>query len=383
VAAGQPYLVRLRRLFGRRRTQPEPGHPIPEQTAASAGPGPAGPLRELVRAAFSIPEQQNHIIGPFTRAGIAAARDGVDLIYSSAPPFSVHLSARRLARRLRVPWVAELRDPWRHPGTERPAALHPLTRWVDRRLERGVLTGADAVVMVTEAARDHVLSNVPGTRSDRLLVAWNGVPEWPIASDPPVRTGPFRIVHAGSLYLGRDPRGFLEGLSLLVHERGLAPGRLVVELIGNSRDYGGASLVQVVHELGLAPFVEFDGWLPHAEARRRLLAADALLLFAQRQPLQVPNKLFEYLATGRPILAFVDRGGESARMLRDLPVGRLLDEADPAAVAREVGRLLDEGRSEPRYRCPEALLARSQMQTLVAELTRRFARPGSTLTAHR
>lgn len=45
-------------------------------------------------------------------------------------------------------------------------------------------------------------------------------------------------------------------------------------------------------------------------------AADVLLLLAQRQPIQVPNKLYEYLGAARPIVAFVDEKGESASMLR-------------------------------------------------------------------
>ena len=44
--------------------------------------------------------------------------------------------------------------------------------------------------------------------------------------------------------------------------------------------------------------------------------ADLLLLLAQDQPLQVPNKLYEYLGVRTPIFAFADADGEVAEMLR-------------------------------------------------------------------
>ena len=79
-----------------------------------------------------------------------------------------------------------------------------------------------------------------------------------------------------------------------------------MRLIGRCREFQGRPVSALVAERGLSEIVRIDDWLPHDQVRVEMLEADALVLFAQHQPLQVPNKLYEYLATGRPILAFVD-----------------------------------------------------------------------------
>ncbi len=59
-----------------------------------------------------------------------------------------------------------------------------------------------------------------------------------------------------------------------------------------------------------------DPGYPTTEALDQIRSAGALLLLAQGQPHQIPNKLYEYLGVRRPILAVVDHGGESHRLLQ-------------------------------------------------------------------
>ena len=89
-----------------------------------------------------------------------------------------------------------------------------------------------------------------------------------------------------------------------------------VDFAGECRSYDGVSVEGMVEELGLADVVHFHDWMPHAEAQALIRGADLLLMIALGQPLQVPNKLFDYLGTRVPMLAVVDADGESARMLR-------------------------------------------------------------------
>jgi hypothetical protein len=88
---------------------------------------------------------------------------------------------------------------------------------------------------------------------------------------------------------------------------------------------------------------------------KRFHDSDLLLLLAQNQPLQVPNKLYEYLGARRPILAFVDEMGESASMLRRLGGHFVVDRKDPAHVAEVVGRALS-GQRPDETAATESLL---------------------------
>jgi hypothetical protein len=86
--------------------------------------------------------------------------------------------------------------------------------------------------------------------------------------------------------------------------------------------------------------VRIQDWLPHAAAQAVVEQADVLLLLAQEQPDQIPNKLYEYLGSRRPILAFADAEGETARMLRRAGGHYVVTGDDAGEVERVVGQLL-------------------------------------------
>ena len=75
------------------------------------------------------------------------AAHGVEAIVSTSPPPTAHLIAAAAARRLRVPWIADYRDPWSQRSAWRRA--WPLAR-VEARLERHTLARAAHVVTVSE-----------------------------------------------------------------------------------------------------------------------------------------------------------------------------------------------------------------------------------------
>jgi len=126
---------------------------------------------------------------------------------------------------------------------------------------------------------------------------------------------PGAIRYVGEFYLGRDPTPFLAALGEL-ESGGLLPPACHVEFIGDVEQALGASTRSRINEHGLGARVTLRPRVPHGVALEKINTAGLLLLLAQGQPTQIPNKLFEYLGTGRPILAAVDHDGESHRMLQ-------------------------------------------------------------------
>ena len=359
-------------------------------SAPSSKAGPVDPgkpqtapgfLRRTALSLLSLPDSDQHLIRPFIRAGMLAGRNRVDLLYTSAPPFSLQVAGYLLRSRLRVPWVAEYRDPWNHAWTHRTELQNGFIRKIDARMERMALRRADGLVTVTEAARELLSGRLPLHHRNKLILIRNGIPDWTATPAPPGVSGdgPFTLLHAGSLYMNRDPLSFLDAVSLLVKKRKLGARDLSVRLIGRCREFQGRPVSTLVAERGLSEIVRIDDWLPHDQVRAEMLEADALVLFAQHQPLQVPNKLYEYLAAGRPIVAFVDREGECRRLLNEAGGAEMVFEANPVAVAGILERLydqrhaqtdmLDRSNREARGRLATAV----QMRELVSELEQRFS----------
>lgn len=319
---------------GQRLKRPAP------TAAAEAGPAPvwvppasAPGWKRFLYALASLPDGRRGFILPAVRAGLGAVRGGADLIVSTAPPFSAHLAGLLLKRLTRRPWVADFRDPWTE-NLQQPASMRTgMTDAANRWLERRCFAGADRVLCTSEGLGEYAVARLGPKRADRAAVVLNGIDQLaPSISRKPGR--PLRIVHAGTFYFTRDPRPFLEGLAASCRRRSLGPADVHVDLLGDCRWYGAISVEQEAQRLGLHDIVHFHDWLPQAAARQLMEQADLLLLLAQGQPSQVPNKLYDYLGTRHRILAFADAEGETARMLARVGGHYVITTTDSGEVAR-------------------------------------------------
>ena len=314
----------LRRWQPRRaRTQTSEATPLGGAGAAITPAVQAGPLRSLILSLVWIPDDELRFVGPAYRAAKSLLK-GVDLVYTTAPSHSTNLVGFLLRRLHRVRWCAEFRDPWCYPHS---LPVTPLVARVNRWLERLCINAADYLVTVTEQTANLYRQRL-GSSAGKVILVRNGIPA--LNPRPTHRNGdPFRIVYTGSIYGGRDPRAFLEAVSMVAGEYAAAGKPLRVDLFVSEPHVGEVPLDTYLEGLGIAGIVRVRQWVPHAEMQRILAEADLLLLLAQRQPLQVPNKLYEYLGTGVPILAVADAEGETARMLRDVG-GHYVVERDTA-----------------------------------------------------
>lgn len=311
--------------------------------------------KRLVGSFLWLPDDMQGFIPPAVRCAQDAIRRGANLLYSTAPPFSDHLAALVVKGRTGVRWVAELRDPWTD-NPDRPAHIRsaPADR-ANAWLEARVLRRADHVVAVSEATRELLVAKLPAGERGKVSVALNGIDPAP-STGPTPHGGPFRIVHAGSLYQDRDPRPFLLGLAAVVRERRLGPSDVRVDFVGNCRVWRGISVEAFAREHGLGGIIHFADWLPQAEARQLVADADLLVLFAQNSRYQILNKLYDYLAARRPILAFVDPDGEVAAMLERAGGHFVMTADDPTPVAAALATAMAT-RRDADWRTDDALLA--------------------------
>ena len=343
----------------------------PPAEASAALPVRVPTWKRMIFSALWLPDDHQG----FAPAAAAAARrafpEGVDLVYTTAPPFSGHLAGLWLSWRRGVRWIAEFRDPWTD-NAWKPA--HVRSAWsdaVERWLERQTLDRAERIVAVSEGIARLFRAKLPPDASDRVLLIRNGI-EWlaPPGARPPA-PGPKRVVHVGSFYFGRDPRLFLAALAQVVARHRLGPADLQVDLVGRCRWYNGVSVEAEVSRLGLDGLVHFQDWVPHEACQGIVRGADVLLLLAQQQPDQVPNKLYEYLGTRAPILAFADDAGETAAMLREAGGHILVTGTDPEAATRGIEEALGlaaEPRVQPDDRRLRAWTTEGQMDHLLTAL---------------
>jgi glycosyltransferase involved in cell wall biosynthesis len=251
-----------------------------------------------------------------------------DVILSSAPPYSCHLAALLLKSLFSVPWIADFRDPWAgNPFREEMPyrSLHALNRMWEER----VVKSADLVVTNTRALEEQFRQRYP--QLDRFVTMTNGFdPELPgkIVPSAGPSGGPIRLVHTGEVYGLRSPRSMIEALGEM--EPNLRE-KLKIEFFGNVDER--AELEEQALGLGVNDRVLYGGQVRHDEALKRCAEADLLLLLGvmgKRPEVQVPSKVFEYLAMKKPIVSLSKRGGAIHGILEDSGVPYLLADLESA-----------------------------------------------------
>ena len=311
---------------------------------------PRSRFRRFLLSLVLAPDRYQGFVLPAVVAGYRLAMNGVDAVYTSSPPVSSHLCGLLLKGLAGRPWIAEYRDPWMvDDASLKPASLRtPSSDAIERALYRQCLEGADRLVGVTNGIVE-TLGNAMRVRdARRLCVARNGIPRL-VDRAPSAPGDVLRIVHLGNLYAGRDAMPFFEALTFLEQSGRVKAAELEATFFGSIRDDQLARFNRHLGESSLRDRVRFVPWVPFEEGQRALDACDLLLLFAQKQPLQVPSKIYEYLGQRKPILAFVDQDGESAAILGRAGGHYLVAEHDSIARRDEIVAAALTGQARPGW----------------------------------
>jgi glycosyltransferase involved in cell wall biosynthesis len=80
----------------------------------------------------------------------------------------------------------------------------------------------------------------------------------------------------------------------------------------------------MIKQLGISKHIDYLGFLPYRQMLEELLKSDILMMMATEKR-HVPGKLFEYLRTGKPILAFGDDNEEVKQILEEAKAGMIFN----------------------------------------------------------
>ena len=266
-----------------------------------------------------------------------------DLIYASVPPYTALFVAGLLARRYQIPWVAEYRDRW----CDDPYVVMP--RWrarLEHGLERRLMNGAAGIVTVSEPWAE-IYRGKYG-RPTRAIYNGYDADDLPDPAPRPQAGGPLTILYAGAIYPGRrDPSPLFAAMARLPH---LKHG-IRAEFLGTAPEH----VLPLAERAGVRGQVTVSPGVPFRESVARQHQADLLLLLQWNDPLEqgnVPAKLFEYMATGRPILGLGIADGVPARLIAARGAGLYAN--DPERIAARLAQWAEEKRATGRVAAIDA-----------------------------
>jgi glycosyltransferase involved in cell wall biosynthesis len=230
----------------------------------------------------------------------------------------MHLIALGLKRRNpTLRWIADFRDPWTGIDFYDKLMLLKVADFRHRWLERAVLLNADSVVSVgarmTEELRQ-IYVRAGGKDPKKFHTITNGYDEDDLLKGHVPLDPNFSIAHIGTLVKDRNAPELWRALSQLVKERDDIAERLEIKLVGKVDIH----VREELESLGLTPYVKYIAYLPHDAVIAEQQRSHVLLLLVNRSQNSkaiITGKIFEYMISGRPILAIGPLDGELAAIL--------------------------------------------------------------------
>lgn len=260
----------------------------------------------------------------------------VDVVWGTSPPIFQGITAWLLARLKGAKFLFEVRDLWPDFAIAVGVLKNPILIGMSYWLEKFLYTRADRMVVNSPAYLEHVFGR--GARAADLV---------PNGADPqmfnPSDSGEafrkahqlqekFVVMYAGAHGLSNDLGVVLDAARLLSFDR-----KIHFVLVGDGKEK--ENLVAQAQEMGLEN-VLFLPPVPKEEMGPVLAGADACL--AILKPIEeykttYPNKVFDYMAAGRPVVLAID--GVIRKVVEDADCGVFAQPGSPHALADAVNEL--------------------------------------------
>lgn len=300
--------------------------PVAIDTVSARNPGLFQRISAWIRANLFIPDPRIFWIRPsvkFLHDFLIERK--ITTIITTGPPHSMHLIGLKLKNKNpSLHWIADFRDPWTEWGLWEKLGVGKWAMNRHKKLEHRVLTNADVVVSVTPFYVER-FEAISGRKAELLT---NGYDEEDFQFITYTRLDKFTIRHIGIVNEQRDPVPFMEAFQQLLDEHEDFRAHVLLEFVGDVyepfKEY-------IRKHTALQPFVRFTGNVSHEEVMKYYGSTSLLLLIltGYRDPHGFfPGKLFEYIATGIPVLSIGPTVSDAAVVLEQANTGVMVESTD-------------------------------------------------------
>ncbi|WP_353777879.1 glycosyltransferase [Winogradskyella sp. 3972H.M.0a.05] len=269
----------------------------------------------FIRGNFFIPDARKSWVNPsvsYLKKYIVDHK--VDTIITTGPPHSLHLIGLKLNQLLNIRWLADFRDPWTTIGYHKRLKLLPFAKAKHKALESKVLNESDHIVVTS----NHTKTEFASKTDTSISVITNGFDR--IGVERPKKDTKFTMSHIGSLLSERNPTILWKVLSELINEDEAFKEAFQLNLFGVTSD----DVIRSIEQHGLGNFVINHGYVSHDNALVAQMGSQILLLIeidSEDTKAIIPGKLFEYLASGTPILALGPKDSDVERIVKTTNTG--------------------------------------------------------------
>ena len=239
-------------------------------------------------------------------------QNNIRVIFSSAPPYTVHLIARTLSKKHELPWVADFRDPWTDRFYNYENKRLWLTKLIDSYLERKVINDATALTTVSKTISEYYKKT--------FYVIHNGYDEEDFSLVNKTENNNVVISYIGTMTKSQNPLMFFES----IYELNLKEKKYQIDLIGNIHP----DIKYYIEAKKYDNFIKIKPYIPHKDAIKKMCESDFLLLVipnTEKNKGIVTGKLFEYIRSMRKIIMIGPPKSDAAKIIAQTNSGRCFD----------------------------------------------------------
>jgi glycosyltransferase involved in cell wall biosynthesis len=249
---------------------------------------------------------------------------GIDTVVTTSPPHSTQLIGLKLKKNLGIRWIADLRDPWTDIYYYNQFYHTAIAKAIDKAYERKVVENADTLITVSaDLARIYAGKSITEVQN-KIHVIPNGFDESDFPSEIYTQEDEPVIAYTGTLSDEYDLSGFIRAMQDSASGLGL-------------RFVGKVSPGQQQLLSNLSVKTEYIAHVPHQASIQHLMKARILLLVIPKVSNNrgiLTGKFFEYLASGKPILAIGPTDGDLAVLIKTTSCGAMFDYSDHEGMLR-------------------------------------------------
>ena len=277
-----------------------------------------GKLFRFIRGNFFIPDpRRGWNKYAFKKACELIEKEGIRYVITTSPPHSTQLIGLKIKKRYpAIKWIADLRDPWTDIYYYQQFYPTFLSKAIDLRFEKSVLQRADKIITVGESLKKLFSTKASGVERKTEVIT-NGYDESDFINVPKINPERFTITYVGTLSDIYPIEGLIPALKIFQEE-----GKdFILRFVGTVSEKTKKMLVNEIPDNCL----DFLPYAAHNVAVKHMYSSSLLLLIIplhQSGKSIITGKIFEYMASGKPVLCLGPVDGDAALIIKTCSAGK-------------------------------------------------------------
>jgi glycosyltransferase involved in cell wall biosynthesis len=287
-----------------------------------------GKLLRFIRGNFFIPDpRKGWNKYAFRKASDLIETLDIKHVITTSPPHSTQLIGLKIKKKYpEIQWISDLRDPWTDIYYYKQFYPTYFSKWIDTNYEKKVLTNSDKIITVGTSLKNIFSSKQKGIEN-KIEVITNGYDDHDFkgieSTNPPKLT----LTYVGTLSDIYPVDGLVAALKKMKQE-GMD---FALRFVGSVSEKTRQLILTDIPDTE----VEFIPYVIHSEAVKYMFSSTILLLIIpshQSNKSILTGKLFEYLATGKPVLCLGPTDGDAASIIKHIAAGSVFNYYDSDAM---------------------------------------------------